>query len=105
MCNSCELIMSQAMPGEGAEERGINEYPPEIRQEFIRLSATIYGLVDKFPDQVLVKIWDPRSLQGLIKSIRFNAHHYPTFIINGQVRLVGWDEMKLEQQVRHALQS
>ncbi len=105
MCNPCELIMSQAIPGEAAEEGGIDEYPPEIMQEFSRLSAAIYGLVDKYQDQVLVKIWDPRSLQGLIKSIRFNVHRYPTFIINGQLKLVGWDEVKLDQQIRYVLGS
>jgi hypothetical protein len=105
MCNSCELMISQANLAEAPEARGLEEFPAELREEFQRLSATIYTLADKFPDQVIIKVWDPRSLQGLLKSIRHGVHRYPTFIVNGQVKLSGLDIDKLEQQVQSALAS
>jgi hypothetical protein len=105
MCNSCELMISGANLAEAPEARGLDEYPPEIREEFQRLSATIYALADKFSDQVIIKVWDPRSFQGLLKSIRHGVHRYPTFIVNGQVKLSGFDIAKLVQQVQSALAS
>ena len=105
MCNPCELMLAQANIGQAPQGRGLDEYPPELKEEFQRLSATIYALADKFQGQVQIKVWDPRSLQGLWKSIRHVVRRYPTFIIGGRIKLAGWDTAKLEQQVQSALES
>jgi hypothetical protein len=105
MCNACELMLSQASLAQTPEGRSLDEYPHEVRDEFQRLSTTIYLLADKFQDQVLIKVWDPRSLQGLWKSIRHGVHRYPTFIVNGQVKFTGCDPSKLERQIQAILES
>jgi len=105
MCNACELLLSQANLGQTPGQRGLDEYPPDLREELQRLSNTIYTLAEKYQDQVQIKVWDPRSLQGMLKSIRYGARRYPTFIINGQVKLTDWDSSKLDQQVQNALES
>jgi hypothetical protein len=105
MCNACEVMLSQASLGQAPEERALEEYPPELVEEFKRLSITIYTLADHFQGQVQIKVWDPRSLQGLWKSIRHGVHRYPTFIIGGKAKLTGWDDSKLSQQVQSTLES
>ncbi len=105
MCNPCELMMAQANVSQAPQERGLDEYPAELIEEFQRFSNTIYALAERYHDQVLIKVWDPRSLQGMMKSIRHAVRRYPTFIINGQAKLIGWDTAKLDQQVQSALES
>jgi hypothetical protein len=105
MCNPCELMMSQANMGQPPETRGLEEYPPELVEEFKQLSTTIYTLADRFHDQVQIKIWDPRSFQGLWKCIRHGVRRYPTFIIGGRTKLTGFDMDQLEQGVQSALES
>lgn len=105
MCNACELILSQASLGQAPEERGLEEYPPELVDEFTRLSTAIYALADRFHGQVQIRVWDPRSLQGLWKAIRHGVHRYPTFIIGKQYKLTGWDESELLRQIQSALES
>lgn len=105
MCNPCELMMAQANVSQAPQERGLDEYPAELIEEFQRFSNTIYALAERYQDQVLIKVWDPRSLQGMMKSIRHAVRRYPTFIINGQAKLIGWDTAKLDQQVQSALES
>ena len=105
MCNPCELMMSQASLGQAPEERGLEEYPPELVEEFKRLSTTIFTIADRFQGQVQIKVWDPRSLQGMWKAIRHGVHRYPAFIISGKVKLTGWDETRLVEKVQTALES
>jgi hypothetical protein len=104
MCNPCEMMMTQANLGRAPQERGLDEYPPEWKEEFQRLSTTIFTLADHYQGQVQIRIWDPRSLQGMLKSIRHGVRRYPTFIVNGQNKSTGWDTDKLEQYIQSALE-
>ena len=96
--------MAQANLGQAPHERGLDEYPPEWQEEFKRLSATIFNLADRYQDQVQIRIWDPRSLQGLWRSIRHGVRRYPTFIVNGHHKVTGWDTINLDQQIQAVLE-
>ena len=56
----------------------------------------------RYGDRVLIRIWDPRSMQGLWKSIRYGVRRYPTFIVAGR-KIGGWDRTQLEQTLAKAL--
>jgi hypothetical protein len=104
MCNSCEMMMAQANLGQAPYERGLDEYPSEWQEEFKQLSSTIFSLADRYQDGILIRIWDPRSLQGLLKAIRHGVRRYPTFIVNRRGKVAGWDPDQLEQQIQAALE-
>jgi hypothetical protein len=99
ICLSCEMLMARARLDQAPYERGLDEYPPEWLDEFQRLSDLVMDLSSRYPEDLLIRIWDPRSLQGLIKSIRYWVRRYPTFIVQGQEKVVGWDVEKLEQTI------
>ena len=99
-CNACETMIAQAGLDKAPYERGLDEYPPEMKQDFQRLSDTVYSLADRYREQVRIRIWDPRSFQGLIKSIRYGVRQYPTFIINGHLKVKGWDMDRLDQIIQ-----
>jgi len=105
MCTTCEMMMAQANLGQAPQERGLDEYPPEWKEEFRRLSTTIFTLADHFQEQVQIRVWDPRSLQGLLRSIRHGVRRYPAFIINGHDKILGWDTNQLEQHIQSAVES
>jgi hypothetical protein len=105
MCNSCEVMMAQANLGQAPQERGLDEYPPEWQEEFKQLSTTVFTLADQYQDKVQIRIWDPRSLQGLWRSIRHGVRRYPSFIVNGHNKLTGWDNDKLEQLIQADLET
>lgn len=105
MCTTCEMMMAQANLGQAPQERGLDEYPPEWKEEFQRLSTTIFTLADRFQEQVQIRIWDPRSLQGMLRSIRHGVRRYPMFIVNGRNKIMGWDTTHLEQQIQAAVES
>lgn len=100
MCNPCEMMMAQAEVSQAPYERGLEEYPPEWQADLKRLSAIVYDLADRYKDQVRIRIWDPRSFQGLIRSIRHGVRRYPTFIVNGRQKFSGWDTEKMEKNLQ-----
>ena len=102
LCNSCELLMARADLDQAPPDRGLDEYPPEWQADFQRLSALIYDLADRYGDRVLIRIFDPRSWQGLIKALRHGVRRYPTFVVDGRTRIVGWDESALESALATA---
>jgi len=105
LCSSCELILSQADLTESPEVRGMDEYPPDWQEDLRRLSPTIFTLSERYSNEVQIHIWDPRSLQGLIKSIRHGVRRYPTFLVSGQNKYTGWDTSQLEQDIQSRIES
>ena len=104
MCTSCEVMMSQVKVGQAPQERGLEEYPPEWQEEFKHLSSIVISLSEQYPNEVQIRIWDPRSLQGMWKSIRYGIRRYPTFIVDGRSKFSGWDTAELVQHLQSILE-
>jgi hypothetical protein len=104
ICTTCEVMMAQADLGQAPYERGLDEYPPEWQEEFKRLSSTVISLAEHYQGDVQIRIWDPRSLQGMWRSLRHSVRHYPTFLVNGHNKTTGWDTAKLEQYIQAAVE-
>jgi len=102
ICLSCEMLMARANLDQAPHERGLDEYPPEWQEDFQRLSDVVMNLSDRYQNSILIQIWDPRSLQGLMKSIRYWVRRYPTFIVEGENKVTGWDVEQLEQYIVNA---
>ena len=97
ICLSCEMLMARANLDKAPYERGLDEYPPDWQEGFHRLSDTILNLSARFADSLMIRIYDPRSLQGLVKSLRHGVRRYPTFIVDGKQKVSGWDIAELEE--------
>jgi hypothetical protein len=93
-------MMVRANLGKAPYERGLEEYPTEWQEDFQRLSDLVLELAARHGENILIRIWDPRSLQGMFKSIRYGVRRYPTFVINGQEKVTGLDAALLEQVLR-----
>ncbi len=102
MCTTCEAMMAQADLGPAPHERSLDEYPPDWQAEFKRLSSLIFSLADTYQEKVQIRVWDPRSLQGMWKSLRHGVRRYPTFVLNEHKKISGWDQEKLEQYIKDA---
>jgi len=96
------MLMARANLGQAPHVRGLDEYPPEWQEAFQRLSDVVMDLSDRYQDSILIQIWDPRSLQGLMKSVRYWVRRYPTFIVEGEKKVTGWDVEHLEQLITSA---
>lgn len=77
-------------------DREINEYPDEIKEEMLKLSDWIRELTDTYRHRLVIRLIDAQSLLGLYKSIRWRFRKTPTFIIAGRETYTGWDKEALE---------
>jgi hypothetical protein len=96
------MMLARANLDQAPPERGLDELPPEWRADFQRLSAFLFALADRYRDRVLIRVYDPRSLQGLAKALRHGVRRYPTFVVAGRTKVVGWDEAAVERAVQEA---
>jgi hypothetical protein len=96
VCTACELVFSEAGVSEHPAERALDEYPQEWQDDYRRLTDWVYDLADRYGDRILIKVIDAQSPEGLLKSLRYWVRHYPTWVVNGRERIVGWDRQALE---------
>jgi hypothetical protein len=54
-------------------------------------------MADRYGEGVTIRIFDPRSWQGLLKALRHGVHRYPTFLVEGRTKIAGLDESALER--------
>ncbi len=94
-CNLCEQVFDAAQVSSIRKEM-LNSYPAEWLEEAAQLSDWLNELAASFGDQLQIKIYDPQSIQGFMKSLRHWVRRYPTFIINNEVKYTGWDREHLK---------
>lgn len=105
ICTSCELVLSEAGVGENPRERALDEYPQDWQKEWRQLTDWVYDLAGRYGEQILIKVIDPQSPQGLLKSLRHRARRYPTWLVEGGTRIVGWDREALDRAIEYALEA
>lgn len=100
LCVTCEAFMAQASLDQVPHERSLESFPPDWREEYIRLSDLIMAIAQKYGDRILIRLYDPRSLQGLAKSIRYGIRKYPTFLVEGREKIIGLEVAALERAIQ-----
>lgn len=100
MCTACEMVMAQA--DMGPRERGLEDLPAVWQEEAQRLSVLLTPLAQRYGERIALRLWDPRSLQGMWMSIRHGVRRYPTFIVDRRRRIPGWNIAALEQALNAA---
>ncbi len=96
ICTVCELVMAEGEVGERPTERALDEYPQEWQEDYRRLTEWVYDLAGRYGDRILIKVIDSQSPEGLLKSLRYRVRRYPTWVVEGKTRVVGWDHEALE---------
>ncbi|MGQ9766766.1 MAG: hypothetical protein ACUVSS_05455 [Anaerolineae bacterium] len=99
LCQACEVMMARADLDQAPPARGLDELPPEWQADFQRLSGLIFDLAERYDDRLVIRVYDPRSLQGMAKALRYWARRYPTFVVDGRAKISGWDVGALEQAI------
>lgn len=103
LCSSCELLFQPANLNPAPFDAALEAYPPEFIAEYQRLSQTIRLLSERFGAQVVIRIWDPRSPQGLLRALRYRLRRYPSFVIAGKYKVAGLEPGQVQQMVQKAL--
>ncbi len=57
----------------------------------MRLSEWIRATRKQHGARVVIRLVDPQSLGGMWKALRHRIRRYPTFLVDGTERIVGWE--------------
>jgi hypothetical protein len=96
-CAHCEFIFGQTEMGQKVHSQELDEYPQVLKGDFERLSAWLIELAHRHGDALRIKLIDPQSFEGFLKSVRYWVRRYPAFIIAGHKEYVGWDKAALDR--------
>lgn len=98
-CLHCEQLFDVAGIGAEVHRELQANYPADILEDSGRLAAVLRDLSVRYGEQLHIRLIDPQSLEGFIKSIRYWVRRYPSFIINRRVKYTGWETDQLERIV------
>ena len=83
----------------------LNDYPEDLKEDYLYLSNWIRELSQKYREKILIKVTDVQSLQGVLKSIRHGIFRYPTFIIDKKKKYTGKDKDRLDALLQEYMRS
>jgi hypothetical protein len=89
-CSHCQVFIDGVGVGGQVKQTDLAAYPPEFMDEWQRLSDWVLALAEHYAGQLIIKIIDAQSLQGLWKALRYGVRKYPTFIIADE-KFPGWE--------------
>ena len=95
-CRRCKILFDQAGLDQKFRQGEMDEYPPDLIEEFTRLSDWIRELNRLYKHRLLIKLIDVQSPLGIYKSLRYRIRTYPTFVVEGKETYTGWDKGQLE---------
>jgi hypothetical protein len=99
-CMHCEQVFDQAGIGQKVHQEELEQYPKDVKQETARLANWLFHLSDRYGDQIDIRVIDPQSPEGLLKSARYRVREYPTFIVDGREKIIGWDQAALDSALQ-----
>lgn len=89
-CSHCQVFIDGVGVGGKIKRADLDAYPKEFMEEWQRLSDWILALTERYAGQLVIKITDAQSPQGLWKALRHGVRKYPTFIVEGE-KYRGWE--------------
>ena len=95
-CMHCEQVFDQAGIGWQVHQEELDQYPKDVKQEAARLANWLLDLAHHYGDQIHIRVIDPQSPEGLFKSVHYWVRKYPTFIVDGRQKVIGWDQAALD---------
>ncbi|MBI4494653.1 MAG: hypothetical protein HY690_17895 [Chloroflexi bacterium] len=98
-CTHCEVVWHELGVQQKVQREQLEAgIPEDLRQDFLRLSGWVHSLVERYGDQLVVRVVDVVSIEGVYKSLRYGARTYPAIIVivDGQAVAVGGDYARAE---------
>ena len=99
-CQQCTPYLDDAGISDRILQDELNSVPDNVWQDYTRLSGLVRELAGRYGAQLRITLVDPRSPMGFWKSLRYWVRRYPTFIVNGRQKHVGWDRDALERLLK-----
>lgn len=89
-CTHCEVAWREMGKSNRVREEQLeSSLPEDLAREYGEISAWVKEMFRVYCDQLVVKVIDAASLEGVYKSLRYHARRYPAVIVNQHARFYG----------------
>ncbi len=89
-CTHCEVAWREMGASNRIHEEQVeSSLPADIAKEYEAVSDWVKDIFGKYCDRVVVKVVDAASIEGVYKSLRYNARRYPAVIVGREKRFTG----------------
>jgi hypothetical protein len=103
-CTHCEIIWKETGFSAGVHEEQVQSaLPPDMLQDYQAVSDWVHHLFQTYCDQLIVKVVDAASLEGVWKTVRHGLRRYPAVIVAGGPRFTGVDFSAAEGEIARQL--
>lgn len=89
-CTHCEVAWREMGKSNRVhQEQLASSLPEDLTREYQAISDWVKEIFRVHCDQVVIEVIDAASIEGVFKSLRYNARRYPAIIINRTTRFLG----------------
>lgn len=89
-CTHCEVAWREMGASNRIHEEQLqSSLPPDMAQDYARVSDWVRDIFRVHCDRILVKVIDAASIEGVYKSLKYNARRYPAVIVGQKKRFTG----------------
>ncbi|HEX8991912.1 MAG TPA: hypothetical protein VF784_09560 [Anaerolineales bacterium] len=93
-CTHCEVAWREMGASNRIHEEQLqSSLPPDMAQDYARVSDWVRDIFRVYCDRILVKVIDAASIEGVYKSLRYNARRYPAVIVDQKKRFTGSESL------------
>lgn len=86
-CTHCEVVWREADVSQPVhQEQVASSLPDDLVQQFQEISNWAAELFQDYQNHIELQVIDAASPEGLFKSLKYGAHHYPAVIVNHKAR-------------------
>lgn len=94
-CTHCEVAWREMGKSNRVQEEQLeSSLPEDLAREYQAVSEWVKGIFQVYCDRLIVKVIDAASIEGVYKSLRYNARRYPAVIVNQQARFTGGNSLQ-----------
>ena len=107
-CTHCEVAWREMGAANRIHEEQVqSSLPEDLIQEYQVVSDWVKEMFRVHCDRILLKVIDAASLEGVYKSLKYNARRYPAVIVNsGRSRFIGSQMLSsASEEIAHQLAS
>jgi hypothetical protein len=96
-CTHCEVAWREmGATNRIHEEQMESSLPKDLIEDYQKVSDWVREMFRVHCDAIILKVIDAASVEGVYKSLRYNARRYPAVIVNGvngKARFLGSDKL------------
>ncbi len=94
-CTHCEVAFREMGKSNRVHEEQLeSSLPEDLAQDYQAISDWVKEMFRVHCDQLIIKVIDAASIEGVYKSLRYNARRYPAVIVDRQSRFTSRDSLK-----------